>query len=57
VIAAATDWFCGVTLQTGGQGEGGIPATLGTDAYVLAVIASIAVFAGILMLKYRRIPA
>ncbi len=57
VIAAATNWFCGVTLQTGGPGEGGIPTTLGADAYVLAALASIAVFTGILMLKYRRIPA
>ena len=57
VIAAATDWFCGVTLQTGGRGEGGIPATLGTDAYVLAAVASIVLFTGVLMLKYRRIPA
>ena len=57
VIAVATDWFCGFTLQTGGRGEGGVPTTLGTDAYVLAVVASIAVFIGVLMLKYRRIPA
>jgi ABC-2 type transport system permease protein len=57
VIAVATDWFCGFTLQTGGRGEGGVPTTLGTDAYVLAVVASIVVFTGVLMLKYRRIPA
>jgi ABC-2 type transport system permease protein len=57
VIAAATDWFCGVTPKTTGGGAGGMPATLGTDAYVLAVIASILVFTGVLMLKYRRIPA
>ena len=57
VIAGATDWFCGVALQTGGRGESGIPATLGTDAYVLAVIASIVVFTGVLVFRYRRIPA
>ena len=57
VIAMATNWFCGVGLQTGGRGEGGVPATLGTDAYVLAVLASIVVFTAVLLLKYRRIPA
>jgi preprotein translocase subunit SecD len=46
-----------VALQTGGSGEGGIPATLGTDAYVLAVIASIVVFTAVLLFRYRRIPA
>jgi ABC-2 type transport system permease protein len=56
LIAAATDWFCGVPLPIG-RGEGGFPATLGTDAYVLAVFASIVVFTGVLLLKYRRIPA
>jgi ABC-2 type transport system permease protein len=56
VIAAATDWFCGVRLPIGREG-GGFPATMGTDAYVLAVVASVAVFTGVLMLKYRRIPA
>jgi ABC-2 type transport system permease protein len=56
VIAAATDWFCGVALLVG-RGEGGFPATMGADAYVLAVFASIAVFTGVLLLKYRRIPA
>lgn len=57
VIAVATDWFCGVPLQTGGRGESGIPTTLGTDAYVLAVVASTVLFTGVLMLRYRRIPA
>jgi ABC-2 type transport system permease protein len=56
VIAAATDWFCGVPLPIG-RGESGFPATMGADAYVLAVFASIAVFTGVLLLKYRRIPA
>jgi ABC-2 type transport system permease protein len=57
VISAASDWFSGVALQTAGRGGSGNPATLGTDAYVLAVIASIVIFTGILLFKYRRIPA
>jgi ABC-2 type transport system permease protein len=56
LIAAATDWFCGVPLPAG-RGEGGFPTTMGADAYVLAVFVSIAVFTGVLLLKYRRIPA
>jgi ABC-2 type transport system permease protein len=57
VIAVATDWFCGAALQFGGSGESGIPRTLGTDAYVLAVLASVAVFTAVLLFRYRRIPA
>jgi ABC-2 type transport system permease protein len=56
LIAAATDWFCGVPLPIG-RGEGGFPATMGADAYLLAMFASIAIFTGVLLLKYRRIPA
>jgi ABC-2 type transport system permease protein len=55
-IAAATDWFCGVPLPIG-RGAGGLPATMGADAYVLAVFASIAVFTGVLLFRYRRIQA
>jgi ABC-2 type transport system permease protein len=59
VIAAASDWFSGVALATtGGRGgDAGAPVTLGTDAYVLAVVASIVIFTGVLVFKYRRIPA
>jgi ABC-2 type transport system permease protein len=59
VIAAASDWFSGVALATSGgrEGGGGAPSTLGADAYVLAVVVSIVVFTGILLFKYRRIPA
>ncbi|HEX7490373.1 MAG TPA: hypothetical protein VF337_01575 [Candidatus Limnocylindrales bacterium] len=56
VIAAATDWFCGVRLPIMGQ-DAAAPPTMGADAYVLAVIASIVIFTGILLFKYRRIPA
>jgi ABC-2 type transport system permease protein len=51
-IGAATDWFFGKGLV----GEG-FPPTLGSDAYVLAVLASVAIFVGILLVRYRRIPA
>jgi ABC-2 type transport system permease protein len=51
-ISSATDWFFGVSL------EGlAFPPTLGTDAYVLAVLISIAAFTGILLFRYRRVAA
>ena len=54
-LAAATDWFFGVGLVT--QGSEGYPPTLGSDAYVVAVAASIVVFVGILLFRYRRVQA
>jgi ABC-2 type transport system permease protein len=57
VIGVATDWFCGVALRITPVNEGGPPTTLGTDAYVLAVVASIAVFTAVLLFRYRRISA
>jgi ABC-2 type transport system permease protein len=51
-VTAATEWFFGAPLR----GEA-FPTTLGSDAYVLAVLASIVVFVGILLFRYRRIPA
>jgi ABC-2 type transport system permease protein len=55
-ISAAADWFSGVALVTTGR-EGGLPATLGSDAYVLAVVVSIVVFTAVLLFRYRRMPA
>ena len=54
-LAAATDWFFGVGLVT--QGAEGLPPTLGSDAYVVAVLASVVVFVGILLFRYRRVQA
>jgi ABC-2 type transport system permease protein len=50
-IAAATSWFFGAALPEH------LPATLGSDTFVLAVLASIAVFTGILAFQYRRVQA
>jgi ABC-2 type transport system permease protein len=50
-LVGATDWFFGRTL-----GEA-FPSTLGAEAYVLAVVASVALFSVILILRYRRIAA
>jgi ABC-2 type transport system permease protein len=51
-IGAATNWFFGVSLE-GLQ----YPPTLGTDAYVVAVLISVAVFVGVLTFRYRRVAA
>jgi ABC-2 type transport system permease protein len=51
-IAAATNWFFGIPLE-GLQ----YPPSLGTDAYVAAVLMSIVVFVGILVFRYRRVAA
>jgi ABC-2 type transport system permease protein len=51
-IAAATDWFFGKGLAAAGY-----PSTLGSEAYVLAILASIAVFTGFLLFRYRRVAA
>jgi ABC-2 type transport system permease protein len=51
-LQAATDWFFGRSLTARG-----FPDTLGPDAYVLACIASAALFTGILLFRYRRVAA
>ncbi len=51
-IAAATNWFFGIPL------EGlSYPSSLGTDAYVVAVLLSIGVFVSVLAFRYRRVAA
>jgi ABC-2 type transport system permease protein len=51
-LGAANSWFFGQVLT-----EAGYPASLGTEAYVLAALASIVIFTTILLLRYRRIAA
>ncbi len=51
-LSGATDWFFGVDPR--GRD---FPATLGPEAYVLAVIGLAVVFTGVLLFRYRRIPA
>ena len=48
----ATNWFFGIPLE-------GLdyPPSLGTDAYVVAVLISIGVFVSILAFRYRRVAA
>ena len=54
-LAAVADWFFGVSLIT--QGSEGYPPTLGSDAYVVAVVAGVFIFVGILLFRYRRVQA
>ncbi len=50
-LSGATDWFFGKALGAD------YPATLGADTYVVACIASVAVFSAILLFRYRRMAA
>jgi ABC-2 type transport system permease protein len=50
-LDAATNWFFGIPLNPS------YPATLGSDAYVLASVLSVLVFATVLVSRYRRISA
>ena len=50
-LSGATDWFFGQSLSSD------FPTTLGSEAYVLACLVSVAVFTAVLVFRYRRIPA
>src|ERR1035437_641831 len=54
-LAAATDWFFGGGLVT--QAPGGLPPALGGEGCVVAVLASVVVFVGIPLFRYRRVQA
>lgn len=51
-LDGATAWFFGAALDTRG-----FPTTLGADAYLLAGLASIAIFTTVLLSRYRRLSA
>lgn len=51
-LTAATSWFFGRALD-----PAQFPTTLTSQPYLFAALASCLVFAGILLLRYRRIPA
>jgi ABC-2 type transport system permease protein len=51
-IGGATSWFFGMRLDPESY-----PPTVSSETYVLAVVVSLAVFVGILLFRYRRIPA
>ncbi len=49
--AGAVSWFFGLPLTPD------LPATIGAGSYLLAVIVSVAFFAAVLLLRYRKVPA
>ena len=49
----ASWWFFGKTLTV----SDGFPASLDAGAYVLAAVASVAIFAATLLWRYRRLAA
>jgi ABC-2 type transport system permease protein len=52
-LVGAVTWFFGKPLPEGF----GFPDTMGPDAYVLASLASVAVFTAVLLFRYRRMAA